>query len=216
MVAKTTLAALPDIEGLLKLTQSLAMPDEIMSPEWEYRYYSFNSKWDEGEMMASMRNGSGDEYFILFMASGFALKVGNSVQPPCSLCFSGEFCCEMVTTETQRAPRQHREIIRPGTFEAKPWQVGIINYPDEDDPDGSEYMLSILDGRPSTYKEFAESYYEKPLDLGAIELIYRHEPLTNEIVARLNAEISLEALIADVEQISYPKLIDHGDEISNN
>ncbi len=45
-----------------------------MSPEWEYRYYSINSKWDEGEMMASMRNGSGDEYFILFDSHGAIMK----------------------------------------------------------------------------------------------------------------------------------------------
>lgn len=64
------LKSLPDIEGLRKLTESLAMLDAIMSPEWEYRYYSFNSKWGEGEMMASMRNGSGDEYFILFDSHG--------------------------------------------------------------------------------------------------------------------------------------------------
>jgi len=29
------------------------MLDAILSPEWEFRYYSFNSKWAEGEMMAS-------------------------------------------------------------------------------------------------------------------------------------------------------------------
>ena len=77
-------------------------------------------------------------------------------------------------------------------------------------------MLSILDGRPSTYKEFAESYYEKSLNLEAIERIYSHEPLTNEIVAQLNDETTLESLIADVEQIAYPKLIDPGNEISND
>jgi hypothetical protein len=74
MVSEARLKSLPDIEGLRKLTQSLAMLDAIMSPEWEYRYYSFNSKWGEGEMMASMRNGSGDEYFILFNSHGAILK----------------------------------------------------------------------------------------------------------------------------------------------
>jgi hypothetical protein len=59
---------------LKKLCQSLATLDAIMSPEWEYRYYSFNSKWAEGEMMASMRNGSGDEYFILFNSEGAIMK----------------------------------------------------------------------------------------------------------------------------------------------
>lgn len=74
MVLEARLKSLPDIEDLRKLTQSLAMLDAIMSPEWEYRYYSFNSKWGEGEMMASMRNGSGDEYFILFDSHGAILK----------------------------------------------------------------------------------------------------------------------------------------------
>jgi hypothetical protein len=63
----------------------------------------------------------------------------------------------------------------------------------KDDPDGSELMLTILGGHASTYKEFAEAYYEKPLDLEAIEQIYSHESLTNDIVARLNDEITLES-----------------------
>ena len=74
MVSKATLRSLPDLEGLRKLTQSLAMLEAILSPEWEYRYYSFKSKWDEEEMMASMRNGSGDEYFILFDSHGAIMK----------------------------------------------------------------------------------------------------------------------------------------------
>ena len=70
MVTKKQLASLPNVESLKRLTQSLAMLDAIMSPEWESRYYSFNSKWGEGEMMASMKDGSGDECFILFNPHG--------------------------------------------------------------------------------------------------------------------------------------------------
>jgi len=65
MVTKKRLETIPEVEALKRLCQSLAMLDAIMSPEWAYRYYSFDSKWGEGEMMASMRDGSGDEYFIL-------------------------------------------------------------------------------------------------------------------------------------------------------
>src|SRR5690242_17751493 len=68
------LSSLPDVESLKKLSQSLAMLDAIISPEWEYRYYSFNSKWDKNKMMASMRNGEGDEYFILFNQHGAIIK----------------------------------------------------------------------------------------------------------------------------------------------
>lgn len=215
MVLKTTLAALPDVEGLRKLTQSLAMLDAILSPTWEHRYYSFNSKWNEGEMTASMRNGSGDDYFILFDSHGAIMKG-----------FDHESVMSAWTTEDEKlwpgvldeVPDEFQSFLSEPAFSIQEstfciwrryidssWQVGRIDYPDEDDPDGSEYMLSILDGRPSTYKEFAESYYEKPLDLDAIEQIYRHVPLTNEIVARLNDEITLESLTADIEEISYSK-----------
>jgi hypothetical protein len=74
MTKRNILNALPEIEALRKLSQSLAMLDAILSPEWEYRYYSFDSKWSADEMMASMRNGSGDGYFILFNQHGAIIK----------------------------------------------------------------------------------------------------------------------------------------------
>ena len=87
------------------------------------------------------------------------------------------------------------------------WHVGKIKYPDAGDPDGSEYLLSILDGRPSTYKEFAEPYYEKKLDIEAINHIYRHEVLTTKIISQLNPEITLQSLTSDIEEIDYPRLV---------
>jgi hypothetical protein len=68
------LSKLPDIPSLRRLTRALAMLDAILSPEWEYRHYSFDAHWAEGETMASMRNGSGDEWFALFCPAGAVLK----------------------------------------------------------------------------------------------------------------------------------------------
>ena len=63
------------IDEIKRVSQSLAMLDLILVQEWEYRYFSFNSTWDSDEMMASMRNGEGDEYFILFSKNGIAGKI---------------------------------------------------------------------------------------------------------------------------------------------
>src|SRR5262249_50472332 len=68
------LRRLPDVDGLRTLLQSLAMLDAILCPEWDLRYYSFNSRWSKGKQMGSMRNGSGDDFFALFNASGCFLK----------------------------------------------------------------------------------------------------------------------------------------------
>src|SRR5687767_7641093 len=74
MISSQNLSELCPPEQLCKLMISLAILDEIMSPEWEYRYYSFDPKWAENLEMASMCNGSGDEFFIVFSPVGAVIK----------------------------------------------------------------------------------------------------------------------------------------------
>lgn len=56
----------------------LAAADAILELEWQYRYFSFDAEWDRaaGERLATMRNGSGDDVFIVFFADGRALIKG--------------------------------------------------------------------------------------------------------------------------------------------
>ena len=44
----------------------LALADAILAEEWQYRYFSYNSKWSDTEEMASLRDGSGAEWFLWF------------------------------------------------------------------------------------------------------------------------------------------------------
>ena len=73
-ISTRDLRGLPGIDALRRLCQSLALLDSILEPEWEFRYYSFNSRWSRGRRMASMRNGQGDEWFIQFERRGAAMK----------------------------------------------------------------------------------------------------------------------------------------------
>jgi hypothetical protein len=56
MPSENALSRRPNIEALKMTSQSAAMPDAISSPEWEYRYFSFDSKWSAGEAMARFGN----------------------------------------------------------------------------------------------------------------------------------------------------------------
>ena len=76
--------------------------------------------------------------------------------------------------------------------------------PAESDPDGSEFLLSPLDGRPETYQAWVADYYECDVELATVEHVYRHQPLTAEVVAGLNPEVSLGDLDADISEIGYP------------
>ena len=67
---------LPPADQLLQRCRALAVLDLILSPDWQYRYYSLNSNWSDCEQMASMRNGCGDEWWIVFHRDGWAALKG--------------------------------------------------------------------------------------------------------------------------------------------
>jgi hypothetical protein len=67
---------LPAPTELERICRGLAALDAVLCAEWEGRLYSFNQAWspDRGERMASMRNGSGDDWFLVFAPGGGFLK----------------------------------------------------------------------------------------------------------------------------------------------
>jgi hypothetical protein len=66
---------IPPIYELRGKLQSLAMLDAIVMTDWQFRYFSFDSKWGPNEMMGSMRDGEGNEFFFLFDPHGAAGKL---------------------------------------------------------------------------------------------------------------------------------------------
>ncbi len=64
MTVEDVARALPGIGELRDHCRGLALLEAIVSPEWESRYYSF------AEDTATMRDGQGDEYRIVFSPAG--------------------------------------------------------------------------------------------------------------------------------------------------
>jgi hypothetical protein len=213
-VPKRKLPPLPPPEQLRRLCQSLAMLDAIFSPDWQYRYYSFNSRWAKGEMMASMRDGCGDDYFIHFTAAGVALK-GYAHESPMAG-YNVEHgkpwpgVLDDVPAVFDRFLNQPAFSMNETTFclwrrkEDRAWKQGKVEFPPGDDPDGSKRMLAILDGDPRTYQGFCEAYFEQEPPLEHIRAIYEHQTLTPELVSALNPETTLAALSEDESEIGYP------------
>lgn len=74
MISSQNLQMLPAINDLKRWSQSWALLDAILQPEWDLRYYSFNAHWGAETQMASMRDGSGDDYFLVFDSIGAIVK----------------------------------------------------------------------------------------------------------------------------------------------
>lgn len=207
------LSGLPDIAGLKKLCQSLAMLDAVIYPDWQGRYYSFSDDWDNNVSLASMRNAEGDDFFILFVSArsiikGFAHESAMSpyqTNPPSV--WPGIY--EGVPEELKMALSDPAFSVEDVTFciwrskQDNGWTCGNITFPPGRDPDGSADLLALLDGSPNSYQVWAEEYYEREVDLSAVEHIYNHKPLTDNIIKLLNTEITAEDLAADIKEIGY-------------
>jgi hypothetical protein len=190
---------------------SLATLDAILSPEWEFRYYSFDKDWDpeRGHRMGSMRNGMGDEFHALFTAAGVALRgfdheapMARFGEPPAGV-FDG-FPEEIVGFLDEPAFTLEDTSFCLWHPTGGPWTMGTVSFCDGQDPDGSERLLELFTARPEDYQGYARDYFERELPLDPIARIYHHEPLTDELIQTLNPETSLVDLSRDLEEIGYP------------
>jgi len=197
----------PDIEIVKKVSQSIATLDAIMSPKWEYRHYSFNSKWGIQEQMASMKDGSGDEYFIIFTKNGCAIKLFdhesemNLSNPPTSLIKN----FPELLTEPAFNP-EDRTYYLWRTFEDIEWNSSMDESLTSPKFERLVEMLSILKPVPEIYKKWADEYYGKNLPLEAISRVYEHRVLDENEIKKLNPEVKPSSLQKDLEEIGYPNI----------
>lgn len=213
MISTRDLSSIPDISNLRKLTQSLALLDAIICPEWGYRYYSFDARWTKDTSVFFMRNGSGDEFIILFVKEGSVIKgfAHESTMSP----FRKD-PPKIWKGVIDKLPKFFRTYLRdPGleliattfciwrTVSDMKWKCGKIEFPEDDLADGSAMLLSILDGKPETYQQYAQEYFGKIIDLAVVQHIYRHMPLTDELVKKLNNSLRITDIDLELRAIGY-------------
>ncbi|MGP3683359.1 hypothetical protein ACTVZO_01380 [Streptomyces sp. IBSNAI002] len=213
--------ALPGMEELREHCRGIAMLDAVLSPEWDARYYCFDAQWDEGEQMASMRDGMGGEYAIVFSAAGAWVR-GFDHESPMSpwarmdaprvwpgvlddvpdafrpYVTEAAFCDEDVATVTCCVWRAAGDTA---------WRAGTITFPEagDGDPDGADMLFELLvDRSPEAYAAWASAYYETPVDVEAVRALLARRPLTPEILAALNPDVELADLAEDIAEIGYP------------
>ena len=210
MISTRDLSELPDIQDLLKLSQSLATLDAVLCPEWEFRYFSFNNAWEgTAAKLGLMRNGEGDDWLLYFDDHGAVLKgfVHNSamaVQSPWPGLFDGIPAGFSAFLDEPAFSRAATTFCVWRTFDDDGWQTGNLDFPAGPDPDGSAALMSFLDGRAATYKRWADEYFGRPVHPGAIDRIYRHVPLNASLVAALNPEADFREVRSEAEEIGYP------------
>ncbi|MFY7911026.1 MAG: hypothetical protein ACOVO2_15775 [Emticicia sp.] len=242
-ISTKNLSKIPDIETLKRLCKSLATLDAIICREWEFRYYSYDKNWDKakGEEYFEMRNGSGDEFHILFCKDGCVINGQAHESEMCNWTeietqpktLKGKLSSLLGKTEKElvqtiwkgvvdELPKEFHEFIFGEPIKSKgttfciwrlntdnKWNIGNINFPNDEYGDGSEDLIYILDNAPKTYKKWATEYYEetfeeRKLNLEVVKQIYEHKPITKKIIEQLNPELDdIDELKNDLDEIGY-------------
>ncbi|MEE5145049.1 hypothetical protein V2J91_02955 [Pseudomonas alliivorans] len=188
---------LPAVCRVKHVAQGLALLDAIIMPEWEYRYFSFNCNWDGAgkEMMASMRDGSGAEYFLHFTDAGVAGKVVcGSPLPNVSECLNAmpeafqQFKVEPAFSTDNASLFFWRGVKQP-SWCASP--DGLKEYP----------LLGFLVGGIAAYKNLVEEYYEKSIDATILEEVFASLDVTADQLVTLNPDIEFGDLVDDFQEI---------------
>lgn len=208
---------LPAIPDLRVLCRAQAVLDAVLSPGGENRYL-YAPAWAPGEQLASMRDGAGNEYSIVFTAAGAYVRGFDHESPMSPYATDDEQPWPGVL---DTVPDVFRECVHDPAFSDEfgtpfatvclwrehhdtAWRHGIIGFPGNGD-DGADWLFALLTDRtPEAFRDWARDYYETPIDLDAVRHVYAGRPLTADVVTALNPATTLAAVADRVAATGYP------------
>ena len=217
----------PEVATVRDRSRALAMLDAIVCPEWEDRYYSMDPRWSPGEEMASMRDGSGNDYAVVFSSAGAYVQACDHESPVSAYRTTPPTLWAGLFDSVPEVFRKHVNEPAFANHDGLPratvclwcqttdaaWHCGDVQVPDQDtdDADGALWLLGILcDGTGEEYRTYVEEVHERDIALDAVAHLYALRTLTQAVVSAINPEVRLADLAADIEHIGFPATVDQG------
>lgn len=193
---------LPKIEDIINISKSIAMIEAILMPEWEFRYFSFNKNWDNNQYMASLRDGEGSHYYILFNINNNIIDclgkiydkdslVDKNIQSIIKGMENFKLFLDEVAFENNEATLYFSFNHFKNVWESIPFEKNVP-------------FLGIFKYKEEVYVPWAEQYYETDIDKKTIREIFEFKPLTQKMVSKLNKKLSIKDVLEDINEIGYP------------
>ncbi|SBT40908.1 hypothetical protein [Micromonospora auratinigra] len=215
-------ARLPDIDLLRRRGMALAVLERLIDSD--FPHYGYASAWGPHEA-ASMDNGSGDEWAVVFTTEGAFIRVFDHESPLSPYRNSDR---ELWPGLLDGLPAAFEGQVREpafgdedGRFVATAvlwrlagddrWHAGDgIEFPPprarhgDGEVDGSGMLEILLDDIVEQFVEFAADYYEITLDPAAVAHVVAHRPLTDAVVRAVNPRLTVADVHRDVTAMGYP------------
>lgn len=173
----------------------LALLDAIIEPEWEYRYYSYNSNWSDSEEMASLRDSCGGEWFFLLE--------GNNISFKCTSPVDG--LVEDFDTLKQSVPERFSPFLNEAAFsmdqgsciwfiENNEWVKLGNDISDLPNP------ITIQEMSAADYCQYVEDIFEQEIDQEIVQAVFDGK-FTIDMAQIINPSIDIDALKADLLEV---------------
>jgi len=202
---------LPKPDDLNTKAKALAILDAIYCQEWDMRYFSHNAKWAENQQMSSMRNGEGNDYFLIHAPYGCAIKGNSSAS---RIAAGGAF----FKSVERQIPARFAEFMAEPAFsmdqasfvlwfdeDAQAWRAAASDdAPGDADDGGQAELLKWLCKGPEFYRSWAEEYYGVDVDLTLVNRAFNYQPISIAYIESLSIPIDRATLSADFEEIGFP------------
>ncbi|HEX8513975.1 MAG TPA: hypothetical protein VF688_12830 [Allosphingosinicella sp.] len=206
-ISTLDLSRLPAPPELERLMQSLAMLEVLIEPDWDFRFYSFYAGWSDGAGMGWRRDRSRLELFALFADEGCFIK-GYDPEAAVADVDPGLFYRQVpaefadVAGEVAFTPEDVTFCLWRGPSDCAWQRAAVPAY--AGGRDGSEALLSPLDGDPASYPRFVEARFGGAADAATVAAVYAHRPLTPELAYALGGMADWDDLVREAREIGYP------------
>ncbi|MFE4370203.1 hypothetical protein ACFRMN_18560 [Streptomyces sp. NPDC056835] len=202
-----TAALLPEPAELRSHLNALAILDATIGDDPQFCCYTFDTARGPGEGAASMENGSGDDFSVLFTPAGVLIRGFDHESEMSPYGTDDEQVWPGVIDDV---PATLRPLLDEPAFRDEgidapritaclwretgdtAWRTGsAIAFPaGNEDPDGSGFLFHLLTDRsPEAVQAHFEDYYERPVPLDAVRHVLAGHPLTPAIAGALNPAV---------------------------
>jgi hypothetical protein len=190
---------LPSIHEMKKISQRMALLDALFEPEWEYRYYSFNKNWSPDQQMGSMRDGTGNHFFILFESDSIFVKViekesDNIAEIKRAVATFSDPATKEGLTELLNEPAFYTETASclfwntDGSWKKLPAGGDL---PEE---------LKIFNNPVKEYDSHLETYFELSIDESELRKVFTSQ-ITYDLLLSIRPDVDFDQIREDIEEI---------------
>jgi len=191
---------------LRRIMRAYAMLDAIIERHWEFRYFSFNSCWGNGDEMASMRNGEGDGVFSLFSPDGIFVKGFDHAYQGATK--------KAVSEMLAAVPKRFAHAIKEAAFDmdsstfcmwnlagSTSWGLSFVSGTCQD---AHHWLLAQYSTDPQVFRRFATSYHDVKLPDTLIARFLSLEPIDDNVLREFPIQRKMSEIWDDVKEIGYP------------